>query len=161
MSIKLIKVGEIAGAHGVQGEVKIFPHCDSVEFLQGFKEFYLDEKKYAVSASRRHKGMLLAFLEGINSRDDVVAILGKSVFINRADADLPEGSFFIEEIIGASVVEENGNKIGTLKEVIDGVSGFIYVVKGKKEHLIPAVPEFVLSTDAKEKIITVRLIEGM
>ena len=73
----------------------------------------------------------------------------------------PKGGYFIQDIIGAEVVTESGESVGKLTEVIDAPASMVYVVKGERERLIPAVPEFILRTDADTGVITVRLIEGM
>jgi 16S rRNA processing protein RimM len=85
----------------------------------------------------------------------------KVVFINRADAHLDKGQWFIQDIIGAAVVDESGAELGKLAEVLDLPAGNVYVVRGEREIMIPAVPEFIISTDVDAGIITVRLIEGM
>ena len=103
----------------------------------------------------------IAKLEGIESINDAMRLKGKDISIRRSDAALPKGAFFLQDIIGAKVVEENGNEVGTLVEIMERPASNIYVVKGETEHLIPAVPEFIMSTNAEEGIITVRLIEGM
>ena len=90
-----------------------------------------------------------------------MALKGRTVFIDRADARLPKGAFFLQDIIGAAVVDESGSEIGKLVDVMETPASNVYVVKGEREHLIPAVPEFILSTDADNGIITVHLIEGM
>ena len=86
---------------------------------------------------------------------------GKTVSVRREDAALPRGAFFLQDIIGAKVVDEQGSEIGTLQDVMETPASNIYVVKGESEHLIPAVPEFILKTDAENGVITVHLIEGM
>jgi len=58
-------------------------------------------------------------------------------------------------------VDENGTEIGKLTDVLERPAHNIYVVQGEEEHLIPAVPEFILKTDAEAGVITVHLIEGM
>ena len=77
------------------------------------------------------------------------------------DAKLPEGSYFLQDILGARVVDEQGKEIGRLAEVLERPASRIYVVQGETEHLIPAVPEFILKIDAEAGVVTVRLIEGM
>ena len=81
--------------------------------------------------------------------------------IDRADAKLPKGRFFIQDILGARVCTEAGEEIGTLTDVLDLPGGQVYEVKGETEHLIPAVPEFVKNVDVDGGVITVHLIEGM
>ena len=99
--------------------------------------------------------------EGVGDVNTAMALKGKTVSVYRADAALPHGAFFLQDIIGAKVVDEDGNEIGTLTDVMETPASNIYVVTGKTEHLIPAVPEFIKKTDADAGVITVHLIEGM
>lgn len=161
MKEKFIEAGEIVNTHGVRGEVKIMPWTDTPEFLRAIKTLYIDGRAVRVLAARVHKGAVLATLEGVADVNAAMRLKGKRVFIDRDDAALPEGRFFIQDIIGAEVVTETGERVGTLAEAIDAPAGMIYVVRGDAEHLIPAVPEFVLRTDVDNGVITVRLIEGM
>ncbi len=161
MKERFIEAGEIVNTHGVRGEVKILPWTDTPEFLRAVKTLYIDGKPVRVLASRVHKGALLALLEGVEDVNAAMRLKGRRVSIDRADAPLEPGAFFIQDIIGARVVTEDGAELGALAEVIDAPAGMVYVVRGGTEHLIPAVPEFVLSTDADAGVVTVRLIEGM
>ena len=161
MKERFIEAGEIVNTHGVRGEVKILPWTDSAEFLAAFRTLYIDGRPVKVRSSRVHKQTVLASLEGVEDVNAAMRLKGRRVFIDRADAKLPEGGYFIQDIIGAEVVTEDGESIGALAEVIDAPASMIYVVCGDRERLIPAVPEFILKTDADAGIITVRLIEGM
>ena len=161
MKERFIEAGEIVNTHGVRGEVKILPWTDSAEFLAAFRTLYIDGRTVKVRSSRVHKQTVLASLEGVEDVNAAMRLKGRRVFIDRADAKLPEGGYFIQDIIGAEVVTEDGESIGKLAEVMDAPASMIYVVRGERERLIPAVPEFILKTDADTGIITVRLIEGM
>ena len=161
MKEKYIEAGEIVNTHGVRGEVKIMPWTDTPEFLLGIRTLYIDGAPVRVLAARVHKGAVLASLEGVEDVNAAMRLKGRRVSIDRDDAHLPAGRFFIQDIIGARVITESGEEIGTLREVIDAPAGMIYVVRGDTEHLIPAVDEFILRTDADSGLITVRLIEGM
>ena len=147
--------------HGIRGEVRIVPWADDAAFLKKFKTFYIDNKPVRVLQSRVHKDMLIAQLEGINDINAAMPLKNKVVFIDRKDARLPKGAFFIQDILGASVVDEAGNEVGKLTDVLDLPRGQVYEVKGETEHLIPAVDEFIVSVDAEAGVIVVRLIEGM
>ena len=149
MKERFIEAGEVVNTHGVRGEVKIIPWTDSAEFLAAIRTLYIDGRA------------VLAALEGVEDVNAAMRLKGRRVFIDRADAKLPEGGYFIQDIIGAEVVTEDGESIGALAEVIDAPASMIYVVRGERERLIPAVPEFILKTDADAGLITVRLIEGM
>ena len=161
MKERFIEAGEVVNTHGVRGEVKIIPWTDSAEFLAAIRTLYIDGRAVKVRAARVHKGTVLAALEGVEDVNAAMRLKGRRVFIDRADAKLPEGGYFIQDIIGAEVVTEDGESIGALAEVIDAPASMIYVVRGDRERLIPAGPEFILKTDADAGLITVRLIEGM
>lgn len=158
---KYLEAGKIVNTHGVRGEVKIMPWADSPEFLQKIKTLYVGGEAVKVTASRVHKGAVLAKLEGVDDVNAAMALKNKVVHISRKDVKLPRGSFFIADIIGARVVTEDGTELGTLADVMEMPAQNIYLVKGEREIMIPAVEEFILKTDVKNGVITVRLIEGM
>lgn len=156
-----IEAGRIVNTHGVRGEVKIEVWLDSAEFLRSFKRVFIGEREIKIESAFVHKGFLIAKLEGVDDVNAAMTFKGREISILREDAKLPKGAFFISDIIGASVVTEDGTEIGKLVDVLERPASNIYVVKGETEHLIPAVPEFIMSTDAENGLITVRLIEGM
>ncbi|MGI5986125.1 MAG: ribosome maturation factor RimM [Oscillospiraceae bacterium] len=158
---KYLEAGKIINTHGVKGEVKIHSWTDSAEFLMKFKHLYIDEKPFKLVSSRVHKSFLIAQLEGISDVNDAMVLKNKTVFIDRSDVDLPEGSFFLQDIIGASVVDESGTELGKLTDVLEMPASNVYVVTGEREILIPAVPQFIIKTDVDAGVVTVRLIEGM
>ena len=161
MKQQFLEAGQIVNTHGVRGEVRIVPWADDAAFLKKFKTFYIDDKPVRVKSSRVHKEMLIAALEGIDDINAAMPLKNKVIKINRDDAHLPKGSFFIQDILGAEVKDEEGKLIGKLTDVMDLPRGQVYEVKGETDHLIPAVPEFVLNVDADAGEIIVRLIEGM
>ncbi len=158
---EFVEAGRIVNTHGVAGEVKIEVWLDSPEFMKKFKRLVLDGRELKLVSARVHKGFLIAKIEGVDDINAAMPLKGRTVCIRREDARLPKGTFFLQDIIGAAVVDESGEKIGTLTDVMESPAGNIYIVNGEREHLIPAVPEFILSTDAEAGVITVRLIEGM
>ena len=158
---EFIDAGRIVNTHGVAGEVKIEVWLDSPKFFRSFKRIYLGGQEMKVVSARTHKDFIIAKLEGIDDINAAMALKGREVTVRREDAALPHGAFFLQDILGARVVDENGNEIGELVEIMERPASNVYVVKGETEHLIPAVPEFVLATDADNGVITVRLIEGM
>lgn len=161
MKKKFLEAGQIVNTHGVRGEVKIAPWADSPEFLKGFKTLYIDEQPVGVLSSRVHAGFVIARLEGVSDINDAMRLKNKTVFIDRADAHLPAGRFFVADIIGARAVTEDGADIGRVAEVIELPANNVFRIEGETEHLIPDVPEFILSADVENGLLTVRLIEGM
>ena len=153
--------GQIVNTHGVRGEVRIVPWADSPDFLCRFSTLYLDGAPRRVLSSRVHKGSVIAKLDGVDTVEAAMLLRDKTVQLRRTDAKLPEGAFFLADIIGLDVVDEAGQVLGTLKEVLSPSVQQVYVVVGDREILIPAVPEFILETNIEGGYIRVRLIEGM
>ncbi len=158
---KYLEAAKIVNTHGIKGELKLEPWADNAEFLKGFKFLYIDGKPVKVVSSRVHNGFLIAKLEGVDDVNAAMPLKNKVVSIDRDDAKLPKGSFFLGDLIGASVVTETGEALGKLTDVLEMPAHNVYVVTGEREILIPAVPEFVLKTDVSAGVVTVRLIEGM
>ena len=156
-----IDAGKIVNTHGVRGEVRIEVWLDSPALLKRCGRVFLGGEAKKLVSAREHKGFLIAQLEGVEDVNAAQALKNRVVQIARADAKLPRGAYFLQDIIGASVVDESGAEIGKLAEVLELPGNRVYVVKGETEHLIPAVPAFILNTDADAGVITVRLIEGM
>ena len=146
---EFLDCGEIVNTHGIRGEVRIVPWADSPDFLRSFSTLYVDGAAMPVASSRVHKGSVITRFQGVDTVEGIE--LDK----------LPQGSFFLADIIGLDVVDEAGQKLGTLKEVLSPSRQQVYVVSGEREIMIPAVPEFILETNIKAGYVKVRLIEGM
>ena len=157
---EFLDCGQIVNTHGVRGEVRIVPWADSPEFLCQFSTVYLDGAPLRVLSARVHKGSVIARLDGVDTVEKAMLLRDKTVQIRRADAKLPDGAFFLADIIGLKVIDEAGKPLGTLKEVLSPSVQQVYVVDGEREIMIPAVPEFILETNIADGYIKVRLIEG-
>ena len=158
---EFLDCGQIVNTHGIHGEVRVVPWADSPDFLCRFSTLYVDGGALEVATSRVHKGSVIVRFQGVDTVDGAMVLKGKTVQLRRADAELPEGSFFIADIIGLTVVDQDGRKLGTLKEVLSPSQQQVYVVEGEREIMIPAVPEFILETNIEAGYVKVRLIEGM
>ena len=158
---EFIEAGRIVNTHGIAGEVKIEVWLDSPEFMKKFKRVFLGERELRVVSGKVHKGFLIAKLEGVDDINAAMSLKNKTVHIDRADAKLGKGEYFLCDIIGARVENESGELIGVLEDILETPASSVYIVRGDSEHMIPAVPEFILKTDAEQGVITVRLIEGM
>lgn len=158
----LIEAGRIVNTHAVRGEVKIEVWLDSPQYFKSFKRLVTDTgEELRVVEARAHKGFVIARLEGVDDVNAAMRLKGRTVSVRREDAALPKGAFFLQDILGARVVDEQGKEIGVLTEILERPAANVYVVRGETEHLIPAVPEFIKKTDADAGVVTVRLIEGM
>lgn len=157
-----METGKITSTHGTRGEVRIQPWCDSPDFLLSFRELLIGKTVYGVTSSRVHGRMVLAKLEGVDSVQEAQRLKDQVVSIDRTGVSLPEGRYFVQDLIGLAVVDESGARVGTLYDILDMPAQDVYVVRGEDgEHYIPAVPEFVLGIEPERGVITVRMIEGM
>lgn len=162
MNQAYIEAGQVVNTHGVQGEVKIMPWADSPEFLLDFDTIYIDDRPVKIRSARVHKNCVLATLEGVDGVDAAMLLKGKTIYLARADIHLPEGRFFLADLMGLEVRDaDSGETLGVLADILTPPANLVYVVKGKREYLIPAVEEFIIETNLDAGFMRVRLLEGM
>ena len=158
MRLEYIEAGEIVTTHGVRGEVKVLCWLDDPEMLCEFDRVRISGKEYQIQQCRVQKTCNLVKLEGIDTMDAAQLMRGKVLELYREDID--DEVIFAAELIGM-VVYADGKEIGKITEVLDYPGNSVYVVRGKHEYMIPAVNQFILSTDMEANRMEVRLIEGM
>jgi len=158
---------KVVTTHGVRGEMKAQPLCDGADFLAGIKMLYATpdgQNPAAVLGVRAQGQMLLLRLAGIADMDAARAQVGKVWYFAKADARLPEGRYFIDDLLGCEVQDAGtGRLYGTLTAVSHPAAQDIYTVTDAAggEHMLPAVPEFVKSVDVERRKITVTPIPGI
>ena len=158
MRLQYIEAGEIVTTHGVRGEVKVLCFLDDPEMLCDFDRCRIDGKEYTMETVRVQKTCNLVKLSGVDTMEAAQALRGKILELYREDID--EAVIFAAELIGMEVYSE-GNQIGKITDVLDYPGNSVYVVKGQYEYMIPAVKQFILSTDMEQNEMQVKLIEGM
>ena len=158
MKLQFLEAGEIVSTHGVRGEMKVLPWADGPDFLIDFKRVRIGGTEYKVESCRIQKTCNLLKVKGVDTMEDAQSLRGKTVEVYRVDA--PKDLIFVAELIGMTVLCE-GSEIGKIADVLDYPGNKVYVVKGEHEYMIPAVKQFILSTDMDKEIMEVRLIEGM
>lgn len=159
-----LEAGQIVGTHGVRGEVRVQPWCDSPAFLAQFRTLYFDEGRTPVKVKARpHQNVVLMTLEGVSTVQEASALRGRVLYLNRADVELPEGSYFIQDLIGLRVVDaDSGREYGTLVEVsATGANDVYHIRTPQGDALIPAVPSVVIDTDIAGGVMAIRPIKGM
>ncbi len=156
-----IDAGEIVTTHGVRGEVKVMTWLDSPEMLCEFDRCRIDGREYIMESCRVQKSCNLVKLQGIDTMEDAQAMRGKTLQLYRED--MAEDVIFAADLIGIEVFSD-GTRIGTITDVLSYPGNSVYVVGNtvrKDAYMIPAVKEFILSTDIEENRMQVKLIEGM
>ena len=158
MKLQFIEAGEIVTTHGIRGEVKVLPWLDDPEMLCEFDRCRIDGKEFKIEQCRVQKTCNLVKLSGVDTVEAAQAMRGKTIELYREDID--DEVIFAAELIGMEVFC-NGEMIGKIKEVLDYPGNSVYVIKGAREYMIPAVKEFILSTNMEKNEMQVKLIEGM
>src|SRR5699024_3460264 len=166
MNMELIKVAQILNTHGIKGGLKIRPFTDFIDRFSEDITYYIDSENNPVHIEnyRVYKGLVYINLKEYNDINDVLIFKGKNIYIDKKDRyELPEGLYYISDLIGFKIIDENDGEIGVLKEVLTTYANDVYVVDlgNSKEVLIPAVKEFIIDIDSQENKIFVKLIEGM
>ena len=166
MQKKYIEIGIICGTHGIKGELRVQPWCDSAEVLSDFTTLYFEEGKTKVNilGSRVHKSLVLMEIEGIDTVEKAAGLRNKVLFADRADMVLPKGSYFIQDLIGLEVIDiDNGKKYGTLSDVSVTGANDVYHIKteNNKEQLIPAIPDVIKEISIQNGNILIRPLKGL
>ena len=162
-----LETGKITSTHGIKGEVRVEPWCDSPEFLKKFKVLYFDNKgeKPVKINIRPHGHMAIAKIEGVDTVEEASKLRNKVLYLKRNEAHLPKGKYFIAELIDCSVIDaDNEEKVyGTISDVSETGANDVWHIKNEngKEYLIPAIPSVVISTDVEAGIIRIRPLKGI
>ena len=158
-----IEAGRITSTHGVHGEVKIEVWLDTPEDLKHYRRIFIDGQERKLLSVRQQNRFVIVKLHQIDDINAAQPLKGKTVYIAREDAPLPPGGYFLQDLLDAKVVLEDGSPVGVLTEILERPANNVYVVTDPdgKEILIPVVPAFIIRADAENGIVTVRLLEGM
>ena len=158
MKLQFVEAGEIVTTHGVKGEVKVLPWMDSPDILCEFDRCRIGGVEYTIESCRIQKTCNLVKLSGIDTMEAAQAMRGKTVELYREDID--DEVIFAAELIDMKVLCD-GTELGKIVDVLDYPGNSVYVVRGKHEYMIPAVKQFILSTDLENNVMQVKIIEGM
>lgn len=158
MKLQFLEAGEIVTTHGVRGEMKVLPWADGPDFLLDFNRIRIAGNDYIMENCRVQKTCNLLKLKGVDTVEDAQALRGKTVEVYREDA--PADIIFVAELIGVNVFAD-GIELGKITDVLDYPGNKVYIVEGEHTYMIPAVKQFILSTDLDTNVMQVRIIEGM
>ena len=158
-----IVIGKIVAPHGVRGDIRILPLTEKPEqFLDLDYLLLQDGRKLTIKHARFHKRMVLVTTEEIKSMNEAELLRDQEVLIKAEDLpELEEGQFYVADLIGLPVYDEEGKQIGTFKDSLSTGSNDVYViaVTGEKDILLPALKLYVKEINIAEKRIVVTLPE--
>ncbi|GAB6935800.1 ribosome maturation factor RimM [Calditerricola yamamurae] len=169
---KRYNVGKLVNTHGIRGEVRVISITDFPEqrYRKGSR-LWLSHPDFpqpielVVESHRRHKQFDLLKFEGYDSINDVEKFKGGMLQVAEEDLEpLPEGEYYYHEIIGCTVVTEEGEELGTVKEILSPGANDVWVVArkgGGKDILIPYIDDVVKDVDVAKRRVTVHLLPGL
>lgn len=162
------QVGVISSTHGVRGEVKVFPTTDDVKRFKRLKEVILDTGKeqliLEIEGVKFFKQFAILKFKGIDNINDIERYKGKSLFVTRENAvKLRKDEYFIADLMGLKVLDEEKKEIGILREVMETGANDVYVIDmhDGRELLLPAIKQCVLEVDVEEGFVQIHILEGL
>ncbi|PZT55985.1 ribosome maturation factor RimM [Paenibacillus silvae] len=167
---EFMNVGKIVNTHGIRGELKIMPLTDfpEVRFAKNAELFLFtsDDRPMPVTveSARLHKNMYIVRLKEYGNINEVEKFKGGMAKVSKENlADLEEGEYYFHQIVGCSVITEEGETLGTITEILTPGANDVWVVKtpGGKEVLIPVIDDVVLDVDVEQKQVKIHLMEGL
>ena len=164
----LLKVGVITTTHGVRGEVKVYPTTDEPERFLELDYVLLDTgrelRKLEIKNVKFFKNLVILKFKGVNNINDIEKYKGRDLWIPREEGqELEEDEYYIADLLGMSVVLENGQEFGTLKDVMETGANDVYIIDSAEhgEVLLPAIKECILDVDLEKNVMTIHLMKGL
>jgi len=159
---EFFNVGQIINTHGVKGEVKVYPLTDDIRRFRKLTEVYIDNEVKKIKWCKIQPDKVILKLEGIESVEEAFKLKTKYISIPREEtADLKENQYFIADIKGCSVFDENENYLGKVYDVISTKNNDVYWIKRKdmEDLLIPALKDIVISVDINSSKIIIKAVD--
>ena len=164
----LLKVGVITTTHGVRGEVKVFPTTDEAERFLELDYVLLDTgrelRKLEIQNVKFFKNLVILKFKGVDNINDIEKYKGRDLWIPREEGqELEEDEYYIADLLGMSVVLEDGQEFGTLKDVMETGANDVYIIDSAEhgEVLLPAIKECILDVDLEKNVMTIHLMKGL
>lgn len=157
---EVITIGQIINTHGLKGEIKVLPLTDDIKRFKKLKTVLLKNEEIKVVWCKIQSDKVILKLEGIETIEQAEKLKSEYLKVKREDAvKLPEGRYFVVDIVGCRVVDTNGKDVGVVKEVIFTGSNDVYWVEGEKEVMVPVIDSVVENIDIVNSKITIQPVE--
>lgn len=162
-----LEIGKITSTHGIKGEMRVQPWCDSPEFMKKFRVLYLDRKgeKHLKVKIRPNGNMALMKAEGIDTVEEANKYRNRILYMKRSDIELPDGFYFLQELFDCRVIDadDENKEYGILSDVSQTGANDVWHIKTQEgeEYLIPAIPQVVTDVDVASGIVKIRPLRGI
>ena len=158
-----VVLGQVVAPHGVRGDLRIMPLTSNIQLFSDMDYLLLpDGRQLHIVKARPHKNIMLVTVKEVASIEEAEALRGQKVSVYREDMpELPEGRYYVGDLIGLPVLDEEGNSVGTFKDVLQTGSKDVYVIQPPegRDILVANIPENIREIDLKNGRIIVRLPE--
>ena len=166
MKQQYIETGVITGTHGVRGELRVQPWCDTPEDLTIHKQLFLDAaggESLKITNARAHKQMVILKVKGIDTVEAAEALRGKTLYLSRKSLKLREGQYLIADLIGCAVYDSADHTLlGKITDVSrTGANDVWHVQKDGQEYLIPAIPPVIDRVDVDNDEVFITPLKGI
>lgn len=167
MKKKYLEIGKITKLQGLKGEVRVQYYCDEPEMLCDFETLYLGKDRSPVEPQRCRylkNDVAVLKLKGVDSPEAAEKLIGKMLYFDRDDIDLPEDTWFIQDVIGLDVYDaDSGKCYGKVDDIYQNGTADVYSIKTPSggQLMFPAIPEVLIETDIEGGRITIRPLEGL
>ena len=159
-----IKIGKVTGATGLKGEVRVYSYAESNDRFSKLAGVWLEDDEYGIENVRFHKDMVILKLAGINDRNAAEKVKNRFVYMKEDDLEeLPEGQYYVKDLIGLKAVTVSGDEIGTITDILQNTPQDIYEIEKKdgKKALIPGVSDFLKKIDTENGVVVFDPAEGL
>jgi len=169
---QFLRIGVISSTHGIKGEVKVYPTTDSPQRFKEVKDVILKAPKGDIQTKIRgvrfFKNLAIVWFECFDNPEEAAKYIGTDIYIDRKDAQpLEDGEYYIADLIGCRVNDDEGNFLGILKDVLQTGANDVYIVESemqngqKKEILLPVIKECIKKVDIERGEITAHIMPGL
>lgn len=166
MKKQFLEIGKFVATQGIRGELRVQYYCDSPDIICDFESLYLDKGNAEIEISRSypHKNVVIMKLDGVDTVEAAQKYIGKMIYMDRDDLELDDDTFYIQDLIGMTVVDvDSGKEYGKLSEIYQNGGTDVYSIKteGGSELMFPAIPEVLIDVDTENGIMKIRPLKGL
>ena len=151
-------VGLILGPHGTGGALRVKPFNPSTKHLDAGRSVQLKGIDVRIKSMRANQDFFVINVSGIDTRTKASETKGLLLEVHEDKLEREENSWFIHEIEGLEVFDENNQFIGKLEEVLQPGANDVYMIKkDDREILIPATKEVIEEINLTKGLMKIRL----
>lgn len=153
---KYLKIGVVVKPQGIKGELKVIPYTDDISRFKKLKHVVIDGQTYNVTGAKIGVDAVFLSIFGVGDRNTAETFRNKELFVERKDAIIPsENSYFIVDIIGSTVMNENGEKVGVVTDVTNAKTDIFTLDCSGKIMRFPFLKDLLVKVEVENKLIVV------